>query len=319
MYWYILVALVCACAISIWRAEQNYAYPLGDLSPLYYGAQAWLQSGNAYQPESVVPPEYAASYLYRIGNGYPLPAILLVLPLSFLSPTQAATTWLALSTFGMVLALMLSRAPLWTLLYVPFWEAFWLQQYVLLVLIAQIVAIWAYRERRPWLLALCCAIMLTKPTSAFIAVVLLLLARNWRQQAIMVGMLWGGSVLLDPNWLGEWWQALQNYAEQGRQGSVWPLALLLLPLLLWRDYVSAAALAQLSLLPFAAVYDAAALPLNYLNDRRSWLLILASFAYIPLAVVFDRQIGIAIALILPVVVLSFLRRQSAVNRKDAKT
>lgn len=311
---FLVVAAVCTSAVIIWRWSQTYALPLVDLSPLYYGAQAWLRTGNAYDLRAVIPPEYATDSMFTIGNGYPLPAVLLLLPLSFLPAQLAATVWLALITFSLLLGLHLNRAPWWFLLYVPLFEAFWLQQYMLLMVVVQLFALWAYRERRHWVLACCCTLLLTKPTGGILAVTLALLARNWRQQLLVITLVWGGTTLLDPNWPLEWLQALQVYQVVARKEWLWPLLILVLPLLWWRDYINAAVLAQVSLVPLAAVYDASSLPLGLMHDRRSWVLSLCSFAYGPIATMAGRPIGIGVALVIPMVALSFVHHYPRMRR-----
>lgn len=305
---FLAATAACTALAMLWRWSQHYPLPLFDLYPLYYGALAWLRTGDAYALAAVVPPEHEAYNVLRIGGGYPLPAVLLALPLTLLPPHLAATLWVGGLTAGLLLALRLYGAPLWLLLYVPVIEGLRLEQYTVLVVVFQILALWALRERRPRLLALLCALILTKPTQGALFVLLMLyLGRNWREQLVAAGVVWGGSLLLDPNWVAEWLASLQGYVGAARQPVPWPLVLLALPLLLTRDMLGAALVAQLALAPFPYVYAAGALPLGVLHDPRSRWLSVASFVWPAAALLGGTLLATALTLVLPLVALSLLR------------
>lgn len=300
-------ALLTALAM-VWRWLQQYPLPLFDLYPLYYGGLAWLQTGNAYDLAAVTPAAHEPFTVFKIGGAYPLPAVLLTLPLTLLDPHLAATLWVGGLVAGLLLALRLLDAPLWLALYVPMLEGLRIEQYTALIVILQILALWALRERRPWLLAALCALMLTKPTQAgLFTLLMVLLGRNWRQQIVAAAALWGGSLLIDPNWIVEWLAGVRGYVDAARQPVLWPLLLLGLPLLLARDWVSAAVTAQLALAPFPGVYAAGALPLSVLREPRSRWLSVASFLWPAVALLADKQLATATTLVLPLVVLSLLR------------
>ena len=298
----------CVLVAMLWRATRSYPTQLLDLYPLYYGAKAWLHGGNAYVLDAVAPAADRAHLLYQVGNVYPLPAVLLVLPLSFLSPTVAATIWVGCLTGGLLLALRLTGLPTWLALYVPLLACLRLEQYTVFVIILQIVALWAYREHRLWLLAFCCALILTKPNHGLIFVlVMLLLARHWRQQLVAGAAVWGGSMLLDPHWLQWWISTVLRHQEVTHQPVFWQLALLAIPLLLIRDYISGALVLQFLLEPFPGMYVASAVPLGVLGDRRSKYLIPASFLTLPAYASVGQAWATVLALILPMVLLAFLR------------
>ena len=40
-------AALCALTVMLWRATQSYPTGVFDFYPLYYGAKAWLHTGNA--------------------------------------------------------------------------------------------------------------------------------------------------------------------------------------------------------------------------------------------------------------------------------
>jgi hypothetical protein len=310
---FIAACTVVVAAAMAWAWLEPSPLPMRDLFPLFYGARAWMQTGSAYALDAVAPPIYRSYHVLTIGNGYPLPAVLLVLPLSLLPPSVAPVLWVGLLALALMAALRLSGQPFWLLLYLPLLESLRNQQYTTLLVALLAVAIWCYRTRRPWALAFCCALLLTKPSQgALPALALALLARNWREQLVALLAVWGGSLLLDPNWPREWLAALATYSAQAGQPTYWVLAAFALPLLLARDWLGAAIALQLALFPFPiGFYGAAALPLSVLDDPRSkWLMVLSFLLPFP-AILLDQQWALALALLLPIAVLALLRWREA--------
>lgn len=307
---FLLFVALCVVAVLAWRTTANYPTAIFDMYPVYYGAKAWLQTGNAYNLGAVAPAADHIFSLFQVGNTYPLVANLLFLPLSLLPPTLAAMVWMGLLTAGVLFALRLSGLPLWWGFAMPIVDGIRLEQYTVLIIIGQIIALWAWRERRPWLLALCCALILTKPNQGlFFVIALALLARNWRQQIVINALFWGGSFLLDPNWLFEWLPTLDRYRAITHQPILWAFALFAIPLLLIRDWPAAATILQFLVLPFptASTYAAGAVPLTVLDDPRSKWLTALSYAWIFPAMFLGPAWATALTILLPTVALSGLR------------
>lgn len=311
---FLLFVVCCVVAVIGWRLTVTYPTDVFDFYPIYFGGQAWLQVGNAYATQQIVPAYHQPWDLYRTGNMYPLPAIVLGLPLSLLSPTLAATLWVGLLTAGVLLALRVSGLPLWWGFALPIVDGIRIEQYTVLIVIAQILALWAHRERRPWALAACCALILTKPNQGlFFVLVLVLLARNWRQQIAVNALVWGGSLLLDPHWVGEWLPTLDRYRQLTHQPILWGFALFAIPLLLMRQWLAAATIAQFLILPFptASTYAAGAVPLTVLDDPRSKWLTLLSYVWVVPALFFGPAWATALTILLPMVLLAALRHYEA--------
>lgn len=304
-----LVALAAAAAM-LWRVNQLYPTGVFDLYPLYYGAKAWLQTGNAYDLQSVAPEAHRQWDVFKVGNAYPLPAVFIILPLSFLSPTTAATLWVGLLVAGFLVALRLSGMSLWWAGALPIIDGIRIEQYSILIIIGQILAIWSWRTRRPWLLAVCCTVLLTKPNqSLFFVIAMALLARNWRQQVAVTAIVWGGSILLDPNWIGEWLPTLEHYRTITHQPLLWALALFAIPFLLMRDWLTAANLLQYLTLPFPvnSSYAAGAIPLTVLDDHRSRWLSVCSYLWVPFVLLFGHGWAVALAILTPTTLLALAR------------
>jgi hypothetical protein len=298
--------LLCTILVAIWREAQSYS--MSDLYPLYYGGLAWRQSGNAYQLKPVVPESTYEDPILAIGNGYPLPAVLLLLPFTYLPAKIASIVWISLLTAGVLIALRINRLPYYICLYLPIADGIRLEQYAILVVALQFIALWAYRERRYWILAVCCTLILTKPSQGLIFVLaLLLLTRKWQRFFIVSTVVWGGSMLLDPKWVGEWLAALPTYLAASQTVAPWAIIILAIPLLLIKDYISAALIAQLALFPHQTTYTSAAVPLGVIHDKRSKWLIPLSYLW-PIAAYYLSKIwGTALCFALPAVLLSILR------------
>jgi len=287
-----------------------------DMYPVYFGAKALLQTGNAYATQAIVPSYHQEWDLYHTGNMYPLPAIFIAIPLSFLPPTQAAMVWVGLLIAGVLLALRLNGLPLWWGFSMPILDGIRIEQYTILIVIFQIIALWALRERKPWLLALCCALILTKPNQGlFFVIVLVLLARNWRQQIVVNALIWGGSLLIDPNWPIEWLPTLDHYRAITHQPILWGLALFAIPLLLIRDWPAAATVLQFLVLPFptASTYAVGAVPLTVLDDPRSKWLTVLSYGWVFPALLFGPAWATALTILLPIVILAVWRWRERKN------
>jgi hypothetical protein len=317
-----IMAALCALGIMAWRAAQNYSTGVFDIYPLYYGAKAWLLTGNAYDFSLVAPVSDHPLKLYQIGNGYPLLAVLIVLPLALLPPKVASILWLGGVTAALFLSLRLIGAPLWAMLYYPLIEGLLIEQYTVFVLVVQILGVWAYRTRRPWVLAFACALSLSKPQQAIGFVLLMLfLTRDWRRHCLALAATWGVVFLLDPNWIVEWWGGVQRHLDTDPNPYLWQLGLFILPLLLLRNPLGAATLVPTVLTKFQipSTYMAAPFLLSVLEDRRVGWLVLASYFYIPLTAEHgplsatglspDQQagVGIALTLVLPMALLSYWR------------
>lgn len=297
------------------RAIQEYPTKLFDLYPLYYGGRAWLETGNAYLLDTVAPASDRGFQLFQIGNVYPLPAVFVTLPLTALPAPLAGTVWIALLVAGLICALRLYGGSYWLLLYLPVIEAIRIEQYTALVLIAQIVALWALRERRMGILAACCALILTKPNHglAFVIAAALLSGSAARIGAV-ASLPWLASLAVDRSWPGQWLAALARHQAALQQPILWPIALFGLPLLLAGDVIGAAVLLQFLALPFPGVYAASSLLLPVLLSRHVPWLVAVSFLWPFPALVLGTPWATALTLVLPMVGAALYPRRAVLRR-----
>jgi hypothetical protein len=272
---FVIGATLFVLAMMVWRALRVYPTGVFDFYPLYFGGQAWLQSGDAYNLDIVIPPDRRDFQLFQIGNVYPFPAVLVTLPFSFLPPQVAAVLWTGLLSTGVVLALRLHNWPYWYLFGLPIVEGLRIEQYTTFIVIVQMIALWAWRERRPWLLALCCVVALTKPNHAlFFVIMLTFLAKNWYPLIVQGLAFFGLSFALYPTWVFDWIPRLENHHAILHQPFLWQVALLAIPVFLIGDIITGTLLLQFIMMPFPGIYAAAAVPLGVLGDRRSYWLVL---------------------------------------------
>lgn len=279
-----------------------------DFYPLYHGGRAWLATGNAYALEAVIPPDRRNFQLYQIGNVYPFPAVMVVLPFSLLPAHLAGILWTGLLVAGLLLALRLHGWPYWYLAFMPLAECVRIEQFTAFIVIFQIVALWAWRARRPWLLAICTTLMLTKPNHALIfAAAITILAANWRPMLSVAVPFYLSSFLLQPNWVVEWVARLQNSHNVLHQPIHWQLAFFAIPLFLLGDLIGGALVLQFLMLPYPFVYATAAIPLSVIGDRRGKWLTVTGALWIIAAAVVGEVWAIALLILLPVVVIAGLR------------
>jgi hypothetical protein len=312
-----LLGVLIVGGTMAWQAMQDYPTGLFDVYPLYYGARAWLATGSAYTLRAVAPVQPGGTLL-ELGNAYPFPAILFVLPLTVLPPNVAGVVWTGLLALSLVVAVRLVGA-WWLLLYLPLVEAVRIEQYTALVVAMQVAAVGCLRHNRRWWLGLLECLILTKPNHGLLFVVaMLLLGRNWKQFAVCSAVVWGGSLLLSPNWPGEWLPIALNNVDAVPRPVYWQFAVVLLPLLIVRDWTTIAVAAPVLLGQFRDVYVVAGLPVGVMDMRRSLWLAPLSVLWIFVSLVWDPGWGTALMLVLPVVVLSCYRWWSARQRQTPR-
>jgi hypothetical protein len=312
----LLAALVVSGTMAL-QATQDYPTGLFDLYPLYYGAKAWLVTGSAYDLRAVAPPPPpGVTSLLDLGNAYPFPAIFFVLPLTALTPALAGIVWTGLLALSLVGAIRLVSGAWWLLLYLPLVEAVRIEQFTALIVAMQVAALWCLRHDRRWWLGLLECLIMTKPNhGALFVVVLLLLGHNWKQFMVWSAVVWGGSLLASPAWPMEWLPIALNNVDAVPRPVYWQFAVLLVPLVIVRDWISISLVAPVLLGQFRDVYVAAALPLGVVDMPHSMWLAPTALLWVLVSTVWDPGWGTALMLVLPVVAFSCYRwRRPRPNR-----
>ena len=262
----LLVALAVAVAAAAYWLYNTRANPTGvsDFDQLWAGARALLEGANPYQVVRANAPGPAGPFEYNLY--YPLPALLVVAPLSWLPIAEARAAFCAIS-FG-VLAFLLTRRAWYPLAGLASGAG------LMTLTLAQWSALTAAAVLAP---ALSVAAA-TKP-NAHVAV--LVSYRRWRAVVVSVAT---GSILflvafiVRPSWVGDWLGAINrdpNLRPIGFHPFGW---LLLLGLLRWRRQAARWLLVACFLPGTPVVYNALPLFACQWSLRTTLILALLSHA-----------------------------------------
>lgn len=183
---------VFAGALALARALHEPGWPT-DFDQFHFAARRLLQGGNPYDD---IGPGRAFQWDWPLY--YPLPSVLLVMPLAWL-PVVAGRVVFATAS-GAVLGYALSREGLWRLP-VAFSAAF---------MIAIFRSQWSPLITAAFFLPWAAVFLAAKPN---VALPVLAGARSWRYAALLVGIgaVAGAiSLVAQPAWPLDWWRALQT-------------------------------------------------------------------------------------------------------------
>jgi hypothetical protein len=201
----------------LWRT--NVITP--DFFPLYLGAELVFQGQSPYGPAAtaVLSEQWNAPDPFpAAGIAYPLPVLLLIMPISWLPYPVAALVWIMLSAGLALLATRLTDAhPLTLLCYWPFFWAIVLGQASLTWFGLCVLLVFAIQRQRTWLIGLCIALLPLKPQSG---IIFALYGLWWAWQydrralgwAIGIGAGLGiSSLLVQPGWIMAWLEQVAVY------------------------------------------------------------------------------------------------------------
>lgn len=199
-----------ALAQIAFRGDQGY---LLDFYPLYRGAQALLDSGDAYDLAHLQQPGLGVSL---VGNAYPIHAVLLLgLPFAWLPPGLAVVSWtLAVGLAWIMAVRWADESPYW-LLWLPMWQALLIQQPSAALGAAAVGALGAMRRGNPWVLAVCIALLAAKPQQFLVLGLALAWGARayWRQMAIVWGTIAAVAFAAQPDWIARWLERVDVRAE----------------------------------------------------------------------------------------------------------
>lgn len=265
--------------------------PAKDLFPLWAAARGLLAGQNPYGAEiqAVLAQEWWNEPTFvQAGVVYPLPMIILVLPLALLPYATAKIVFIGLTLAALIVAARLMRLP-WiaALCFAPVAFGALLAQVTPLWGALAVVLLWAVRQRRAPLIGLCLVLLPAKPQAGLVLALLVAGWCLWRERralmwALVFGLpLWGGSVVLllrHPDWLHDWLTRLALYSNTipSNLFILYAPAWVALGVLLvyQRDWVARAAVVGYMVVPQVGGYSSAAL-LPTLGEIRGWPLWLA--------------------------------------------
>jgi len=284
--------LLCVIVISFWLVVLLVNRSFGiDFYPLYFAGHHIRAGFSAYGADATArlvrewPAPFAAA-----GIAYPLPLLLLIVPLTLLPFALAAGLWVSLGGMSSFAALRLS--PSWRalillpFLFLPFHRSVSLGQATLIWFGLAAILVSAIQARQPWVVGIASALLLLKPQNGLLFAVAGL---AWGLLAHRQVLWWffglsfslsAIAFLLEPGWLGAWIAQLKLYQAIVQPPSLLPGGLLLL-LACWRlPWWARVAAAQVVFFPLSDLYSALPLlfcwiavggPLALAGAALSWL------------------------------------------------
>src|SRR5262245_33144826 len=169
--YFVLIGLATAqltLLALLWRA----GIVTPDFFPLYLGAELVRSGQSPYGSDAtalLIQRWHAPEPFPRAGIAYPLPVLILVMPLTLLPYSIAAGLWLLI---GASVAALVSRLPdVDLLLPMLFWPLFWsvaIGQATLIWFGLSVLMILAMRDRQAWLVGMCIALLPLKPQSGLL-------------------------------------------------------------------------------------------------------------------------------------------------------
>jgi hypothetical protein len=292
----------------VWLIQLLRHLQLGnDFYAPYVGATRLLAGLSPYGADATADLVAAWGDGYSIaGIAYPVPLLLLVVPFALLAFPLAASLWTVLG-FGLsYLSVLVSRQssrlaqqPAWFQLaslvlpfaFWPFFRAVRIGQASLIWFGIAVVLVLAIQQKRAWLVAVCVVAVALKPQAGLVFAAygawwLLWHARPWLWVSMALGgLLLGLSLVLQPQWIGEWLAQVKVYESVVHPPTLFPLGIVAL-LVAWRmrlPWFAKVALVQMILFPMTDIYSALPLllawcgvapPMAVIGAVVSWLWVL---------------------------------------------
>lgn len=266
-----------------------------DFFPLYFAARRIMSGLSPYGPQATA--ELARQWhapFATAGIAYPLPFLLLVLPLGLLPFALAAGLWILAGLAGAVASLRLADSwkplTLLPLLFLPVFRSVVLGQATLVWFGLAVLLLLGIKYRWGWVVGVAAALLILKPQNGllFAAAGLIWAARTERRALIWFvgaeGLLALAATIVEPGWLAAWLAQVQSYNAIVHPPSLLPWGLLL-ALAAWRQpWWSIVAACQVVFFPLSDLYSALPLllcwvaiggPLALVGAGVSWIWSLA--------------------------------------------
>jgi hypothetical protein len=238
-----------------------------DFFPLYFAAQRIMAGLSAYGTEATaaLARQWQAPFA-TAGIAYPLPFIVLLLPLGLLPFALAAGLWTLAGVAGVAASLRLADSwralILLPFLFLPVHRSVVLGQATLLWFGLAVLLVLGIRYRWHWAVGVAAALLLLKPQNGLLFAVagLIWAVRSERRALIwfvgVEGLLAIAAALLEPGWLAAWMAQVQSYNAIVHPPSLLPWGLAL-ALVAWRQpWWSSVAACQVVFFPLSDLYSA---------------------------------------------------------------
>lgn len=270
-----------------------------DFYPLYYGAQRVLAGQSLYGAQATHDLMQRWGEFYAQGGiAYPLPFVLLVVPLTLLTVPLATAVWTALGFAAAYPSVFITQHTGWRKLLVlllPF--AFWplfrgveLAQATLLWTGLAAILVLGTTRKWPNAVAICAVLLLLKPQNGLLFALYglyWLLRYHRRHFALSVALgvtLLGVSLAVQPHWIQGWIAQVRAYDHYVTPHSLLPIGLipLLACLRLRLHLVAKIAIAQVILFPITDMYSTLPLLLAWSTFSPPLALVGASMTWLPI-------------------------------------
>jgi|RhiMetdeSRZDD1v2_1073273.scaffolds.fasta_scaffold378803_2 hypothetical protein len=224
---FVVVILNVWLALISFRAFPD---PQGtDFYPLWIGAQALVNGADPYAPATMesLRKNWSVAKLVQVSDviGYPLPVLILVAPLTMLSLESAVYVWFFIllgSVAVFILAFDWKRPIFWIIPLLSFPLVHALTIKTTAVLWLGLIGLLRIAIEKNFIVTsgFCMALLPGKPQAGlvFALAAAIWALRNNRSVLIWAFLwllvLWGGSIIVQPQWPSQWWRAVQIYREQ---------------------------------------------------------------------------------------------------------
>jgi hypothetical protein len=329
--------LPVAAIYSLWIALVLSSRELvADFYPLYFAARRIMEGLSPYglQATADLARQWHAPFA-AAGIAYPLPFLLLVLPLGLLPFAIAAGLWTLLGTAGVAASLRLAdnrRALiLLPVLFLPVYRSVALGQATLVWFALAVLLVLGIRHRCDWVVGITAALLVLKPQNGLLfAIAGLIWAVRTERRALIwflgvESFLAIASFVLQPGWLAAWLAQVQSYNAIVHPRSLLPWGLVLI-LVAWRQpWWSIVAACQVVFFPLSDLYSALPLLMCWIAIGGRTALVGAGVSWIWSLAGMPNSVSVLWGLILCPLMLGiawrswgerFFSRQSAVDNRQ---
>lgn len=260
--------LMISLLVGVWVLFLVAQRPVAvDFFPLHFAAGLIVSGESPYG--RVATAQLASAWhapLAQAGVAYPLPLLLLIVPLALLPFAVAAWIWTSVATLLALSSVRLAQQwrmllPL-PLLFLPLHRAVVMGQATLLWFGFAVLLLIAMQKKQTWLAGCLIALLVLKPQNGLIFA-LAGVVWSWRTDRRALGVagvvgagLIAGSFAIDPRWLAAWREQVALYQSVVDPPTVLPLGLVLVAAC-WRlGWPARIAALQVVLFPLSDLYSA---------------------------------------------------------------
>ncbi len=263
----LLRASICTMIIGVWIVLLIQDARLGvDFVPLYLAGERILSGLSPYGADATADlmRQWHAPFA-AAGNAYPLPMLILILPLTLLPLMAATLLWTTAGALGTGASVGLARRPATLLvlpfLFLPFHRAVVMGQATLLWMALAVGLVYAINKKHGPMVGIVCALLLLKPQNgAILALGGLVYAIREHPSALWwfagTGTALGGvSWALQPQWVSAWLDQVRLYQAVVQPPALLPVGVLVV-LACWRlPWWGLLAAAQVVCFPLTDLYS----------------------------------------------------------------